>query len=540
MTTRNLPQQPEAAHAVPFQPADLGLSISRRYSLRDFLTLLFRDWKILLATFLAVVLLATIVSFVPSVKYTANSRLLVMLSREYVFRPEVGEAGAGIALDQQQIVKSEIEILSSATLKQRVLETIGLNEIYPEMADEPAQTPEARRAVMNSAIERFGTSLGIEPVKDSNVLRVTFTHKDPEVAAEALNLLLRFFLEQRREVYSQRGSEFLLSQRDEFVTRLNEARSNLEAFKATHGITDMEQQQTQLLRQRGDLEASLLETNSRLSQSNAQLENLQASMRRVPRSIPLYSESAAPQALDSAQARLLELELRRSELLTKYAPTSRFVTDINQQIAQARRFLDREQARREETQRVGSNPVFEELETEAIKLRAEIESLRARRESLEQQIATIAERQAELERLGQEYRSLTLQQQILQQQYQSYADKAEEARILDDLDRRQSANIRIIERATPPTEGRNLQPLIILGGIFFGILAALFVGLVREFSRATMVTPESVERALGLPVLVSVPVRSRARGAGADGGYLAYPSPAGGISGLLRRPRPQY
>lgn len=540
MTTRNLPQQPEAAHAVPFQPADLGLSISRRYSLRDFLTLLFRDWKILLATFLAVVLLATIVSFVPSVKYTANSRLLVMLSREYVFRPEVGEAGAGIALDQQQIVKSEIEILSSATLKQRVLETIGLNEIYPEMADEPAQTPEARRAVMNSAIERFGTSLGIEPVKDSNVLRVTFTHKDPEVAAEALNLLLRFFLEQRREVYSQRGSEFLLSQRDEFVTRLNEARSNLEGFKATHGITDMEQQQTQLLRQRGDLEASLLETNSRLSQSNAQLENLQASMRRVPRSIPLYSESAAPQALDSAQARLLELELRRSELLTKYAPTSRFVTDINQQIAQARRFLDREQARREETQRVGSNPVFEELETEAIKLRAEIESLRARRESLEQQIATIAERQAELERLGQEYRSLTLQQQILQQQYQSYADKAEEARILDDLDRRQSANIRIIERATPPTEGRNLQPLIILGGIFFGVLAALFVGLVREFSRATMVTPESVERALGLPVLVSVPVRSRARGVGADGGYLAYPSPAGGISGLLRRPRPQY
>ncbi len=544
MTTRNLPRltdQPgAAAGSSSVQQADVGLSINSRYSLRDFLTLLFRDWKVLLLTFLAVVLLATVVSFIPSVKYTANSRLLVMLSREYVFRPEIGEAGAGIALGQPQIVKSEIEILSSAGLKERVIETIGLARIYPEVAGEAAATPEAQRARMNSAIERFEKAMTIEPVKDSNVLRVTYTHKDPEVAAEALNLLLRFFLEHRREVYSQHGSEFLLSQRDEFATRLADARSALEAFKAVHGITDLEQQQAQLLRQRGDLESSLLETSSRLDQSEAQLANLRASMRDVPRSVPLYSESAAPQALDSARARLLELELRRSELLTKYAPTSRFVADVDQQIAQARSFLDREQARRGETQRVGSNPVFEELQTEAIKLEAERESLRARRESLVQQIDAISGRQAELERLGQEYRTLTLQQQILQQQYQAYADKAEEARILDDLDNRQSANIRIIERATPPTEGRNLQPLIILGGIFFGLFAALLVGLAREFSRATMVTPEGVERALGLPVLVSVPHREPAgQGRAAERGRLSGAAPAPRPAGLFRRLRPE-
>src|SRR5690606_9763840 len=202
MTTRNLPRltdQPgAAAGSSSVQQADVGLSINSRYSLRAFLTLLFRDWKVLLLTFLAVVLLATVVSFIPSVKYTANSRLLVMLSREYVFRPEIGEAGAGIALGQPQIVKSEIEILSSAGLKERVIETIGLARIYPEVAGEAAATPEAQRARMNSAIERFEKAMTIEPVKDSNVLRVTYTHKDPEVAAEALNLLLRFFLEHRR------------------------------------------------------------------------------------------------------------------------------------------------------------------------------------------------------------------------------------------------------------------------------------------------------------------------------------------------------
>src|SRR3546814_1877590 len=74
----------------------------------------------------------------------------------------------------------------------------------------------------------------------------------------------------------------------------------------------------------------------------------------------------------------------------------------------------------------------------------------------------------------------------------------------DLLDQRQAANVRIIERAVPPTEGSNRQPLIILLGLVGGAATALAAGFVRDFSRTTIATPEAAERALGLPVLVAV------------------------------------
>jgi uncharacterized protein involved in exopolysaccharide biosynthesis len=291
----------------------------------------------------------------------------------------------------------------------------------------------------------------------------------------------------------------------------------MEAFKLKNDITVLEEQKLLLLRNQTDLEAARRDTASRLREATARLENLSGSMSKVARSVPLYSEHTSTAAVESAKARLLELELRRNELLAKYAANSRFVTDVNNQIAMVRQFLSNENGAKPSTQRVGPNPTYEGLSGEAIRLRAEVDSLRARQAALDGQVAALERRRAGFEQLEREYRELALNRQILEQQYQAYAGKAEEARIIESLDRSQAANVRIIEKAVPPTEGRRLQSLIIMLGALAGILTALAAALFREFTRTTLVTPEAVERALGLPVLVAVPLKAADRGLASTG-----------------------
>ncbi|MFN4090241.1 MAG: GumC family protein [Alphaproteobacteria bacterium] len=481
-----------------------GRPIATRYGLREFLTLLFRERKLLGGVFAVIFVLALIVSFLPSVQYSAESKLLVLLSREYTLRPEVGDTSGTITMEQSQIVKSEMEILNNRALKEATIQKVGFARMYPGLADDAAEGGDTARRAMSSAVEAFSRRLNIEPVRDSTVVHLTFTHRDPQVAAEALNTLVELYLERRREVYSHRGSAFLTSQREDFARRLTDAERKLEAFRQRFGITSFEEQKILLLRQEGELETQRMDAASRLQEATARLQAVETSMAQVPRTTPLYAETSSSGALETAKARLLELELRRNELLTKYAGTSRFVRDVEEQLALVRDFITREGARGPGTRRVGTNPVFESLSGEAIRLRAEVDALRARTGSLDEQIKMMSARRADLDEPEREYRALTLDRDILEQQYQAYAGRSEEARIMEDLDQRQAANVRIIEHAVPPTRGSNRQPMIILLGLFGGVASALAAGFVRDFSRTTVATPESAERALGLPVLGTV------------------------------------
>src|SRR3546814_5218857 len=130
-------------------------------------------------------------------------------------------------------------------------------------------------------------------------------------------------------------------------------------------------------------------------------------MGQVPRNMPLYSETRATGALEGAKARRLELELRRNELLAKYAPSSRFIRDVEEQLQLVRAFIAQESGRGPGTQRVGTNPVYEQLSGEALRLHAEVDALRARSESLGSQITAMAERRAALEKPEREFRELT-------------------------------------------------------------------------------------------------------------------------------------
>ena len=70
--------------------------------------------------------------------YEATSLLLIKFGREYVYQDDVGGGGGGIVpRGRETLINSEIQILRSAEVVKGVVETMGVETLYPQLALEP-------------------------------------------------------------------------------------------------------------------------------------------------------------------------------------------------------------------------------------------------------------------------------------------------------------------------------------------------------------------------------------------------------------------
>jgi uncharacterized protein involved in exopolysaccharide biosynthesis len=201
-------------------------------TLRDFLAILFKHKTKILVVFFSVVITVTVGTFLLSPTYEAKSSVLVKFGRENLYRPEVGDKGAIISVgqpNQEEILNSEIEILTNRDLMDKVITTIGVEKLYPDLVEPPSwpftvishiSSPAERVTPKDRAIIKFGKKLSVEGVKKSNVINVSFQHKDPHLAAQVVNLLLDSFKSKHLEVYSDPKSSFLEEQLGEYSQKL--------------------------------------------------------------------------------------------------------------------------------------------------------------------------------------------------------------------------------------------------------------------------------------------------------------------------------
>jgi polysaccharide biosynthesis protein PslE len=225
---------------------------------RDFLTILFKHRSKVGVIFLATVLAVTIVSFLLPPTYEAKLSLMVKFGREYVNRPEVGNAQSFLLfLTQEEVVNPEIQILSSRELIEKVLTTLKVETVYPDLVT----SPPSKMTPLQAAVIAFGKNLTVEGVRKSNVIEVAFRHKDPRVAARAVNLLVDDYMEKHLQVFSDPQSSFLEKQLAEYETKLKESENRMEAFKRKNRVFSPEEQRTLLLKQYQ--EEKLLAQNTR-------------------------------------------------------------------------------------------------------------------------------------------------------------------------------------------------------------------------------------------------------------------------------------
>jgi polysaccharide biosynthesis protein PslE len=474
-------------------------------SLRDFLTVLFKHKSKIGTIFLVTVATVTIGSFLIPPVYEAKSSLLVKFGREYIYRPEVGDKSPVISINQDETINSEINILKSRDLIEKVITTLKVENIYPELVE----SPPSKMTPIEAAILKFEKILAVEGIKKSNVIEVYFQHKNPRIAARAINLLVDFYKGKHLDVYSGLQSSFLEKQLTTYDQKLKQSENELEAFKQKNRVFSLDEQRSLFLKQRMELDTDLKNTSNHIDELQKRLSSLKSQMKVISEDKDRYTETERDKIIVEAKAKLLDLKLKERELLEKYKESNRLVMNVRREIELVTDFI--RQQEEDITSKVKTvNIVYQEVEKDALKTEADLNS----------QFAKVRTLRLQLSQVDREIQSINLNEKELvglkrevsnnDKNYRTYVDKVEEARISDDMNVQKMANVSVIQAAAVPANPvKPKKALNILLGVILGAVSGLGFAFFSEFSSQGLSTPESVEKRLGLPVLATISCKTR-------------------------------
>ena len=468
-----------------------------RLGLGDWAGLMWREKWIMITVFLLLSLLGLSFAMTLQKEYTATARLSILLGDEYIFTPRVGAAAEGSAPKQEQIVQSEVEILTSAQVAERVVRAVGIDKLYEAKDMKITQGPDTPERRIAFGVESFQKKFAASSTPNTTVVRLAFTGKDPDVAALALNKLIDEYLTYRREVLFEDRTGSLTQQRSEFEIQLQAVQQELTDFMGRNGVADFESERLSLQSLLAATRADLLSVQSRQREAQGRYSSTDQSYQREPAEIRLSFES------DNSRRRI-ELASQLADLQTRYTDDSQPVRDAQRRIEALDQVLNSQQGQAAGNTKTGSNPVRDTLATDRARNMADVEALTQRESVLTAQVAQLQARAVQLSQKRPEYEDILRRKAVLEEQVRQFSTREASARAQNELSQTSNDNIRVIERANVPTRGRSLRRYVGAGAIFLAGLTALMAGLVRAFARSSFPTPASVGRTLGLPVLATV------------------------------------
>ena len=486
--------------------------------MRDFLNVVFKRKIQILLFFSAAVCAVGMGTLLVDPKYEATSQVLVKVGRENLYVSQVPSSGSPspvINLNPEDQINPEIEILRSRSLAEEVVKSLGPTVIYKDLNEKrrrilsgfllrarPHQSP-VKEAVLN-----FQRALKVEGVTKASVIKVGFRHKDPQMAATVVNTLVSFYLDRHLQVHKNPQTyKFFKEQSEILENKLRGAEGKLQAFKKQHNITSLSEERSLLLKQAVDLSASLNQTLIQEVETETRIRELSQQLAVTPKTIPQGEEiDHNPYLISSLEARLVELELKEKELITKRTEKSRLVQNVRNEINMVRQKLAEQETKRYGKSRYGLSATHQRLQDEVLHNEAELKVLRAKKQTQSSHLDYYQSKLQKLNLIEVEFRELQQKVEVDRGNYRLYLTKFEESRISDAMDTEKIVNISLIEAAQPPL--KPVSPKVMLNmvlGVLLGGFASLGLAFLREFLDDSLERPEDVEEVLQLPVLASLP-----------------------------------
>ena len=202
---------------------------------------------------------------------------------------------------------------------------------------------------------------------------------------------------------------------------------------------------------------------------------------------------------------LLTLELKRSELLSKFEPTYPPVVEVEKQIRETRAAIagEKEAPVRDET--TDQNPTYEWVKSELAKARTELSGLKARAVADQAALAKYRNDARNLQQATIVQQDLLRTAKTEEDNYLLYRRKQEEARINDALDARGILNVAVAEPATVPALPAQSLSYYVLLCALLASSGSVGIAFFVDFLDPSVRTPDEVSLRLDLPVLASIP-----------------------------------
>lgn len=348
--------------------------------------------------------------------------------------------------------------------------------------DQAGEEQVAQERQLRSLAGRVRGGTTVTPIRNSNLISISFESLDPELAARVANAIAAEYiaLTARKQNEMTSGAEAYL--RDEIAqlqAQLETAERDLFAFAREHQLVDLED--------RSNIIAS------RLTDLNAQLTSVRAE--RIAAESLYHQLAEAP--LDSLptvlqDARITSLRSELSTLRAERARLSQTYTDEYSRMQQLRRQID------ETTQ-----TLQQELGNLVASLEVNYRRLRDHEGRLLKEVDQQKDDLLALQDRGVQYSILKRESETTREMYQSLLSRLKELGVAGGLDRDYASVIDealVPGGAFAPRLNRNLAIALVLG-LMGGVGLALLLNLIDN----TVRDPEEVEHLVHLANLGLVP-----------------------------------
>ncbi len=449
--------------------------------LRKIVTIIFKRKHIILSVFIGVVVTVAVGTWLMRPVYQADARVLVEREldseKSLLFRMNLN-----LMYEKHDWLKSEIEIIKSIPVAMKIIEQLKLHE-----TEFKGMKPGQR----NQMLAAFQSRLKVENTKDSNVLTIRYESTDPNLAAEVVNCVAKAYIDYRSQLFSESAQyQFFNDQIRVAEEKLRELEERQARFKQTEELLSPTAQSEILLAKIADYEKALTNVRTQRIGKEAMLKVIKSQLSSGDKINIPATESANSLSREKHIARLrgelLDLELRRDQLLQKFTPEYEEVVNLEQAIANTRKRIEQE---------VDEIILLEETSIRAME--AEEAALQSAIDDLTRQIKNLAQKDYELTQLS---RGIEDNREV----YSMLLKQREEARIsLAKMER--GVKIKVFSPALVPTQPiKPNKPLNLILGIILGLVSSLGLAFLVEYFDRTVNSPEELEQQLGLPVWATI------------------------------------
>lgn len=465
-----------------------------------------RKWMILLIT----VLFASAAAFVvlrdkPS--YTVEAQLLVDNLETPFSRAQPGEGADSRPTFDDRDILSQVSVLSSRDLGDRVIKDLGLagkgefdparngiGKISQVMIDLGFKPDPRLKSLDERAYDRYNSQLNIYQIKESKVIVIKYSALDPKVAADVANKLAETYVVSTREMQSEpteRARDWLAQQIEILQKKVVDSEAAAEEFRAQAGL--LKGPQSTLGTQ------ELSELNTQITLAEAARTEAQAKAKAIREmldssgSVDVSSDVLNSPFIQRLREQQITLQRSMAELSVTYLPGHPKMVSLRNELAN----------------------VDQQLRSEALKIVA----------GLEDQARTTATREATLRaslnaakakastsnlddvKLRALERDAAANRTLLESFLNRYADASTRQEVTA-----QPGFARIIQRAVPPTNPSYplKGPTIILAtlaGLTLGIGLAFLAEVLRMAGGSRPMAPvKEREPVLAAPLVLPAPV----------------------------------
>ena len=485
-------------------------------TMRDVVMPVFRQRRLASLIFLGIFVGALLGAVLLPRMYEAEMKILVNRERvDAVVTPDPDNVnGPGIvpAVSEEDL-NSEVELIKSRDLLERVVVACGLETkpsrgrwiegVENSLRGTPA-TPETQVA---KAVQDLAERLVVDPMKKTTLIRVAYSARDPQLAARVLQTLATMYQEKHASVHRPPGTfRFFDQETQRYREDLAGAEAALTDFDSRQGIVEVTAQKRLVLEQLSQFEAGWQQAQANAYQAKERAKALRAQAAATPeRQITQVAKIGNAQLLATLEGTLLSLELKRTEMLSKYAPAYPPVMDVETQIAETRRAIA--QAEDSPVQQITTDrlPAQDWMATELARASTDQAALAAQADATAKVVQHYQGIARNLDEKETQQADLVRNVKTSEDNYLLYVRKREEARISDALDSKRIVNVAIAEAATVPAFPTLHLGWVLIGGFFTAGIVSMGTAYGVDRLDASFRTPDELNRYLELKVLASIP-----------------------------------